>query len=165
MYHIASGLLYYLQEKYAESTSAYHTVTELNPGFAPSYWRLFRLYLVTGDTIQAVNNLKKFMELDPTTKHLANEVPIVYQNSGIQELYHWLFEAESSKSNRNAHSLMTYCCLAGNKEEAFKWLELAVLNRQPEVLYLMNNPDCKILFSDPRFQDFAKQITPGITER
>jgi hypothetical protein len=52
---------------------------------------------------------------------------------------------------------------AGHNDEAFAWLTKAYESRDPQLIWLMVEPQCDGLRSDSRFQVLARQM--GITPR
>ena len=156
------SVYYYNQGKMEESLSVLKYLEEVNPNYTPGYNSCFFIYLRKGENLKAVEAFKKCLAVDSLSAIKADSVKEIYNKSKINGLLKWRIDSELKKTRPNAVTLAKYNILLGKNEESLKWLEKAVQIRVPEIPWINNDPDYKILHLEPRYKKVINQM--GLTD-
>ncbi|MGK7296993.1 MAG: winged helix-turn-helix domain-containing protein [Candidatus Wenzhouxiangella sp. M2_3B_020] len=115
---------------------------------------LHRLGLLQGDARMAFDQLEILMrEADIEEERIA-EYGEIYRQQGLQALFERMLE-ERLEANVGHYvppiSFARYAVTAGRHDDAFRWLDEAYEQRQPQILMVNVDPHYLSLRNDPRF--------------
>ena len=164
---ISSAVLYYQDEKFEEVLKENQKVSELNKQYKYAYLFNFKAYIYLEQYEKAINELKKFIQLDMPAKEYDAQIDKIYSESGINGVIHWIIHTRYiPKENRRNEldSVNHYCkaywyCFLGNKDSAMYYLEKEYeFGHSSNLPKIKNNPDFKILHDDPRFKELQRKM-------
>ena len=138
-------------------------VVEMDPSFASVHGDLAALYLETGKSELWPQELKASADLahQPEYAAIAEEVGKVYARSGVQAALREWAEQEKALSKRQYEdpaSIGFICARAGEKDQAFAWLEKAVQEKSEAMGYIKSSRQVDSLRSDARYADLLKRM-------
>ena len=138
-------------------------VVEMDPSFASVHGDLAALYLETGKSELWPQELKASADLahQPEYAAIAEEVGKVYARSGVQAALREWAEQEKALSKRQYEDpafIGFICARAGEKDQAFAWLEKAVQEKSEAMGYIKSSRQVDSLRSDARYADLLKRM-------
>ena len=138
-------------------------VVEMDPSFASVHSDLAALYLETGKSELWPQELKASADLahQPEYAAIAEEVGKVYARSGVQAALREWAEQEKALSKRQYEDpafIGFICARAGEKDQAFAWLEKAVQEKSEAMGYIKSSRQVDSLRSDARYADLLKRM-------
>ena len=138
-------------------------VVEMDPSFASVHSDLAALYLETGKSELWPQELKASADLahQPEYAAIAEEVGKVYARSGVQAALREWAEQEKALSKRRYEDpafIGFICARAGEKDQAFAWLEKAVQEKSEAMGYIKSSRQVDSLRSDARYADLLKRM-------
>ncbi|MGA2371519.1 MAG: protein kinase domain-containing protein [Candidatus Korobacteraceae bacterium] len=129
--------------RYPESLAQFQKVLARDPNFNPVHYKLSQLYANTGRLSDAVNQIRhiipKPISASPDAK-------------GYLEL-----TLAMDDSDRSA-AVAVAAAVAGNRDQAFEFLEKAYSDGDNELLFVIRFPALDPLRSDPRFKDLMRRL-------
>lgn len=149
--------------RYDQALEQFKKVVEMDPGFASVHGDLANLYFFTGKYDLWIQENKQAYTLSHQPEYLAlfDEVGKVYARSGVQAATREWADQEKALSKRRyedpAYVGFTYAA-AGEKDEAFAWLEKGFKEKSEAMQYIKNNRLVDSLRSDPRYADLIKRM-------
>jgi TolB-like protein/Flp pilus assembly protein TadD len=129
--------------RYPESVAQFQKVLARDPNFVPAHYKLSQLYATTGRFPEAVAELRKAFP-KPT--------PVSEDAKGYVRLSMMVEEADF------AAAVGVAAALAGNRDQAFDYLEKAYSDGDTELLTAIRYPALDSLRSDPRFADLMRRL-------
>ncbi len=129
--------------RYPESLAQFQKVLARDPNFPPAHYKLSQLYANTGRFADAVDEMRQI-------------IPQPISASRDAKGYLALTLAMDS-SDRSAAAAVA-AALAGNREQAFEYLEKAYSDGDSELLFVVRFPAMDQLRSDPRFKDLMRRL-------
>jgi eukaryotic-like serine/threonine-protein kinase len=149
--------------QYDLALEQFKKVIEMDPSFASVHSDMAGMYLDTGKYDLWLQELKATADLshEPEYAAIAEAVGKVYSRSGLQPaLREWAEqEKELSKRRYEDPALIGYIyARAGNRDEAFAWLEKAFKEKSEAMEYIKNSHMADSLHSDPRYADLLKRM-------
>jgi TolB-like protein/Tfp pilus assembly protein PilF len=129
--------------RYPESVAQFQKVLARDPNFVPAHYKLSQLYATTGRFPEAVAELRKAFP-KPT--------PVSEDAKGYVRLSMMVEEADF------AAAVGIAAALAGNRDQAFDYLEKAYSDGDTELLTAIRYPALDSLRSDPRFADLMRRL-------
>src|SRR5215467_2241012 len=156
-YQVAT--VYYSAGRYDESIREGRKSVEMDPGFPLTHWALARAYMAKGMYSDAVPELQKLENLSPGSFGLAN-LTYTYGRAGQRnEALHGLGMLQ--ERSRNGYVPAYFFALAytglGQKDQAFKYLDQALMNRESQMLFLKIDAVWEPLRSDARFGELVRR--------
>jgi serine/threonine-protein kinase len=134
---------------------------ELAPGFWFPHVFASSAYLEKGMFAEAVAEAKKAGELSSAqTASIAFEgcaLAKMGRTAETRVLLEKLLKLSKETSVPATHIAMLYNAL-GENDEAFKWLERGIEQRDPKMAFLKVQPRWNNLRGDPRFQEIMKRV-------
>jgi TolB-like protein/tetratricopeptide (TPR) repeat protein len=129
--------------RYPESLAQFQKVLARDPSFPPVHYKLSQLYANTGRFADAVNEIRqvipKPISASPDAKgYLALTLTIDH-------------------SDRSS-AVAVAAALAGDRDQAFEYLEKAYSDGDSELLFVIRFPAMDTLRSDPRFKDLMRRL-------
>jgi serine/threonine protein kinase/Tfp pilus assembly protein PilF len=149
--------------QYDLALEQFKKVIEMDPSFASVHSDMAGMYLDTGKYDLWLQELKATADLSHESEYaaIAEAVGKVYARSGLQPaLREWAEqEKELNKRRYEDPALIGYIyARAGNKDEAFAWLEKAFKEKSEAMEYIKNSHMADSLHSDPRYADLLKRM-------
>jgi serine/threonine protein kinase len=129
--------------RYPESLAQFQKVLARDPNFPPAHYKLSHLYATTGRFPEAVSELRK---------SLPNSSPVSEDAQGFLKLMLTMPDADRSAGAAVA------AALAGDRDQAFKYLEKAFSDGDSELLIVIRYPALDSLRSDPRYKDLLRRL-------
>lgn len=136
-------------------------LTETDPSFRPSYYSLWRTYLMEGDTAKAFEYFMKSKESwqDPQTE--INRFKKIYNTRGWKgvleaELSLMRSHQEDGKYSTRKFYIAELAAQVGQNDLAFQYLEEAKTFKLMEFSYVKVDPLLRVLHGDPRFDILVK---------
>ena len=129
--------------RYPESIAQFQKVLARDPNFVPAHYKLSQVYATNGRFSEAVNELRKAFP-KPT--------PVSEDAKGYVRLSMLVEEADFSAAVGVA------AALAGNRDQAFDYLDKAYSDGDTELLTAVRYPALDPLRSDPRFADLMRRL-------
>jgi TolB-like protein/DNA-binding winged helix-turn-helix (wHTH) protein len=149
------GWVYLMARRYDEAIEQINRTLELEPTFGSALACLERAYTLKGQQREALETLVR--ETGQKGVSARNGDPA----KAIEMLYRKRLEGklEAIKKQRSSsYSVATICAAAGERDQAFEWLERAFRERDPMLVAVMTDPAFDALRSDARFVALIKQI-------
>ena len=132
--------------RYPESLAQFQKTLARDPNFAPGHWKLSHLYATMGRFPEAIEELKKSDFSQPVS------VPL---NAGG---YLTLAKLTRAKGADRSAAIAVAAALAGDRDEAFQYLEKSYADEDNELLIAVRYPALDSLRSDPRFVDLMRRL-------
>jgi tetratricopeptide (TPR) repeat protein len=143
--------------KYTDALSTSHKVLDLSPGYHFIHSFLGAVFLAQGDAAKGLNELNR----EPGERaRLCNlERALAYDELGRKtEADAILAYAEKNCANISPYGIASLHASRGELDQAFKWLNLAFLQRDGDLLWVKVDPLLKNVQSDPRFSALLKKM-------
>jgi len=157
------GQHYSMTGQYDRALDQFKKVVEMDAGFAPVHTDLAAVYVLQGkyDLWLQEEKLGATLAHEPEYIAIYDDVSKVYIRSGGKAALHEWAEQEKALSKRRYEDPavigFTYA-VAGEKDEAFAWLEKGVKEKSDGMQYIKNNSFLISLRSDPRYVDLLKKV-------
>ncbi|HET7705529.1 MAG TPA: winged helix-turn-helix domain-containing protein [Thermoanaerobaculia bacterium] len=147
---------YFFEERYAEGIAFARSAAKADARCAAPTC-IVRSMLVMGDFEEMFREMRKLgMPLSEVA-----ELESAFQAGGREGLYRKRLErfmaGEKPESTHPVEIAATWAAL-GNKDEAFRWLDIAARHRVSKVTTVNVDPELKALRDDPRFDALLKRI-------
>jgi predicted Zn-dependent protease len=130
--------------RYPESLAVFQKVLERDPNFFPARYKLSMLYATMGRYSEAVSELAKSRFTKP--------LPVTPDAKGYLQLM--MTEEGSDRST----SIAAAAALAGERDQAFQYLDKAYSNGDNALLISIRLPAFDPLRSDPRYADLMRRL-------
>jgi serine/threonine protein kinase/Tfp pilus assembly protein PilF len=157
------GTMYRDSGQYDAAVEQYKKTLEIDPNYQSALMNLASTYHALHQYDLFFDNWKKSLTLDNDheTLAIAEETSQVYAKSGYPAAARRLVELEVQLSKRRyfdpAQIGYDYAD-AGNKDQAFVWLEKAYAERSDQLAWLKVEYRAKSLHSDPRYAALLKKM-------
>lgn len=149
------GRYYYYAGKLRQAEEASKKALELDPQLTPARTFLARIYLAQSRYDVALQQIEQ--ERDPFWRLFG--LALVYSAIGRQE------EAQTALSqlikdyqSTGAYHIAAVYAFSGDTEAAFKWLDRAFKQRDPQLTTILGDPVLKKIESDPRYTALLKKL-------
>ena len=156
--YILSSQLYYNSGKLTESLSECLKAIEIYPDFKYGYWRAFRIYLRQNEPQKAVDLIADILTRKSENAQHILDLRETYRKSGLTGLLNWVIAWEMNDNNPDLFLLATWNIFQGNKEKALFFLEEAVEKRMVAIPMMNNDPDFKIVLSEPGYKSLMEKM-------
>jgi len=131
--------------RYPESLEEFQKVLQRDPGFQPAHSKLSQLYATMGRFGDAVSELQK-----------TNPKPGSWSSDASG--YSKLAIASNGQGINSLSAQAVSLVLAGNRDEAFKYLDEACSDRNTELILAIRYPALDPIRSDPRYAALMRRI-------
>jgi serine/threonine protein kinase/Tfp pilus assembly protein PilF len=155
------GIVYWVTASYEKAIDRLREILEIIPDNPFARMALADVYACVGQTDKAIDLcgglLAPTLPMTMTRPHVA----ATYASVGKTMEARMMVEgAEHSRKPNDGSSLWIAAAFArlGEKDAAFEWLEKALRERPPFMLWLKIHPMFENLHGDPRFDDLVKRI-------
>ena len=162
---VVSLTLYY-QRKYDEAASQRLKAIELNPDSATHHLMLGRVYAAERQFDRAIQQLQEANRLSGDAPYIQAELARTYAAAGRRDdarnLIGSLLRSSPADGARLGAQYPAYVYAAlGDHDRAFQWLDRALDDREPNVLWAAVDPRLDDLRRDPRFEAVIRRIARG----
>lgn len=155
------GLRYYLARKYEAAIEQSRNTVELDSGFAAAHLLLGESYLQAGLQEKGLAELQSATSLSGDNPLYLAQVGVAYASQGRKadalQIVSRL-QATSSKRYVSPYGLAQIYAALNDKEQTFKWLQVAYDDRAVWMSYLGVDPVFDRYRSDQRFQDLLRSV-------
>jgi TolB-like protein/DNA-binding winged helix-turn-helix (wHTH) protein/Tfp pilus assembly protein PilF len=155
------GSRYFFARRYDLAVGQYRNAVELDPSFVPAHLALGQAYEQTKTYREAIRELEKAVELSGGSPVYIASLAHAYGVTGRKrEALRLIEELKTLRSRRYVASYDLAIALlgVGDTERALAWLDKAVGDRSPRLLFLTVEPRLDPLRSDPRFQALIQRV-------
>ena len=149
------GLMYWINERYGDAEAAVNDYIMLNPDSDLGHDMMAQIQLALGQPEKALESNKKN---DDSFWHLYRKCMIVYDLNNIKEADRLLQELIEKWGHNAWPNIAHVYAHRKNKDEAFKWLDMAFKNKDASLLEILNYPEMKNLWGDPRWNQFINKL-------
>ena len=163
--YTATFRAYYNARDYEKAIQVSLEALDLDPNFRPAHWRLVQVYERTGELGKALEEKRRVAALIGEDPRVARETDLLrkaYSKKGTRG--YWVQAMELLRPDADPRDLINMAKIyerLGNKDEAFRWLDIAFKNHVPYLIWdVPANPDLDGLRSDPRFSDLLRRLVP-----
>jgi tetratricopeptide (TPR) repeat protein len=158
------GLLRLLRRDYSDAISQYATLTMTDPSFYKGYAAMGRAYLHAGENELAVQLLEKGLSLAGDVPSVLAALGQAYGVAGnraaARQVVEKLRQIAGFRPVPSTCFALVHLGL-NEKDEALKWLELAVERRESSVVAYAVHPAYDLLRGDARFEALVHTIMPS----
>jgi tetratricopeptide (TPR) repeat protein len=169
-------LTYYNARNYDKAIEVCRNALDMDANFVPAHQRLIAIYEQKGELDKAIEERQRAVTLGGgnsvivgggKSKELARQVESLrkaYAANGTRG--YWLRRLEADTRDARLETadpidLAGVYTRLGNKDEAFRWLEKALEDHLPYLIWsLPANPAFDDLRSDPRYADLLRRLVP-----
>jgi TolB-like protein len=133
--------------RYDEAEAMLRQVLDMSPSFPAAHYELGRIYLLRDQPSKATAEF----EAEQSAAWRPFGLPLGYHAQGRSAEASAALAAQIKHSAGNEFQLVETYGYFGDADKAFYWLDQAVRNHDPGVLWLRGNPFLKPLTADPRY--------------
>lgn len=145
-----------------EAFEQWQKTLELDPNFAMAYEHRSIAYQVLGKESASIEDSSKALELNGKSVATIAEFRQTALKFGLKTVWQKemdkILEQEKRGESVSFVTLALYQTMLGQKDEAFKYLEKAYIERNGEIVLLKPEMRFAPLRSDPRFADLIKRL-------
>jgi TolB-like protein/Flp pilus assembly protein TadD len=155
------GLRYYLAHKYDDALGQSRNTVELDPNFAAAHLVLGETYLQLGLHERGLAELQNATSLSGNSPLYLAQVAVAYALAGRKtEALQIISQLQTTSNKRyvSPYGLAQIYAALNDKEQTFKWLQLAYDDRAVWMTYLAVDPVFDRYRSDQRFQDLLRRV-------
>jgi TolB-like protein/DNA-binding winged helix-turn-helix (wHTH) protein/Flp pilus assembly protein TadD len=155
------GLRYYLARKYEAAIEQSRNTVELDPNFAAAHLLLGESYVQDGLLEKGLAELQSAASLSGDNPLYLAQVGIAYASEGRQaDALRIISQLQTASSTRyvSPYGLAQIYAALNDKEQTFKWLQIAYDDRAVWMSYLAVDPVFDRYRSDQRFQDLLRSV-------
>ncbi len=155
------GRRYYLARKYELAIEQGRSTVELDANFAAAHLLLGEDYVQVGLHQQGLTELQSAASLSGNSPLYLAQVGVAHASAGRRPEALQIvaqLEAISSAQYVSPYGLAQIYAALNDKEQTFKWLELAFDDRAVWMSYLAVDPVFDSLRPDQRFQDLLRRV-------
>ncbi len=151
---------YHYARQYERAIEIYRKTIDMDPSFAVAHDDLMDAYEQQGRHEEAMREAILALRLSGDSK-LADRVGYGNSAGGYRAaLTSWIVGLKEEAKGRYVSPVRfaQLYVLLGDKDQAFTWLERALEDRSPQLVYLKVDPRYDPLRSDPRFSDLLRRV-------
>ncbi len=147
--------------RFDQAIKQYRKVLDTNPDFGAVYSWLGYAYACVSKHDDAIEMGKKAMELGRGSSETKLNLAWVYAHAGQREVAKEILEEvlSDSKSNYASPGSVGNTMFAiDQSDEAFRWFERAIAERDSSLLYIRSSSLDEKLLSDPRWREIERKM-------
>jgi TolB-like protein/DNA-binding winged helix-turn-helix (wHTH) protein/Tfp pilus assembly protein PilF len=156
------GLRYYLARKYDGALEQSRNTVELDPNFAAAHLLLGETYVQMGLHEKGLAELQSAASLSGNSPLYLAQVAVAYASEGRKtEALQIITQLQttSGKQYVSPYGFAQIYAALKDKEQTFKWLQIAYDDRAVWMSYLAVDPVFDGYRSDQRFQDLLRRVS------
>lgn len=153
--------LAYYEHHYDEAITLYAQANALDPDFLPVPFFLGQAYERKGMFDRAIEESRKALEKSPDNPSVLSTLGYAYARAGRQAEAKAILNKLEQMRNRHYVSPFMIALLSvglDQKAQAFDWLNKAIDERDPQVIWLGLDPEFEPLHSDQRFTQVLQRL-------
>jgi TolB-like protein/DNA-binding winged helix-turn-helix (wHTH) protein/Tfp pilus assembly protein PilF len=162
LYRVSSANTYVLARRYDEGIQRLQETVSLDPSFAEAHAWLSGAYALKGRYREAIAELEKQRALrnPPSEGVYLGNLAFVDALTGRRNEALKIVEGNRAllANVKQPTAVAGLYCIIGDKNETFRWLEIAFRERDPKLPAYRWSPDFDSIRSDPRFQDLLRRM-------
>jgi TolB-like protein/Tfp pilus assembly protein PilF len=149
------GWALFWADRLTEAETAFRGVLELNPSYAGARCALGEILLATRRPDAALAMARE--ETDEASRPIcmADALWVLGRRAEAKAL---LTEAQAKYGDAHAYGIAESYALRDEKDEAFKWLDRAYENNEPEITLIRSDRSFRNLRADPRFTALLEKM-------
>jgi serine/threonine protein kinase/Tfp pilus assembly protein PilF len=159
------GLMYYLARQYDRAIELYEETLTRYPNFVRARWDLGRAYFEKGQYQRAIAEFEQAIKVPGQSStgsatsiaELARALARAGRRGEALKILRDL-EAQRKRGYRPALNIASIYVALDDREQAFRWLELAYDARDADMILLKVLPTWDPVRADPRFQDLLRRV-------
>lgn len=157
-----SAYIYLRARRYDDAITQANRMLELEPKSPAAHNCLISAYQYQRKYQEAREVMLKLMKLNGAKPERIAEISqgnakdVILNNQ--RKNLEWLKEALQQGKKISAYGVAVTYAQAGDKDQAFAWLEKALTAREPSCVFLKINPTFESLHADPRFAALLRQM-------
>jgi TolB-like protein/Tfp pilus assembly protein PilF len=155
------GWAYYFARQYDRAVQQFRRVLELDPNLMISHFALGQVYEQKQMFVESVAAFEKAVSLSPGDPENIAGLGHAYAVAGRREDALKIVARLKQPSQQKfipSWGIATIYIGLDNKDEAFVWLEKALVDRLSIMVYIQTDPVLDPLRSDPRFQVLVRRM-------
>ncbi|MEW6128953.1 MAG: protein kinase [Acidobacteriota bacterium] len=155
------GWLLYMSRDYDAAIDQLHKTLEIEPNFLLARRRLWQVYAIKGMYEASAAEFQKALQIAGEDLETLASQAYFYALSGNRDEAHRLLEELGDLSCHQyvpAYFLARIFVGLGDKDRAFKFLDMAFEERYGLLAYMNVEPELDLLRDDPRFADLARRV-------
>jgi TolB-like protein/DNA-binding winged helix-turn-helix (wHTH) protein/tetratricopeptide (TPR) repeat protein len=155
------ALRYYLAHRYDNAVQQARETVEFDPNFAASHLLLGETYVQMGLHEQGLGELQSAARLSGNSPLYLAQVGVAYASEGRKaEALQIVSQLQATSVSRyvSPYGLAQIYAALSDKEQTFKWLNIAYDDRAVWMSYLAVDPVFDRYRSDQRFQDLLRRL-------
>jgi DNA-binding winged helix-turn-helix (wHTH) protein/TolB-like protein/tetratricopeptide (TPR) repeat protein len=156
----AIGLPFYFRREYEQAAEQYREALEMDPNFTLAHYYLGLALMQLGRYGEAISSLRKVRAVD-YQQQVTAQLGCAYARAGRRaEALGMLRELRAMRQRGYVSPYMeaiVYAAL-GERDEAVDWLERALGERAPWMVFLQIEPCFDALRPEPRFRRLVRQL-------
>jgi TolB-like protein/DNA-binding winged helix-turn-helix (wHTH) protein len=155
------GRRYYLARKYEPAIEQGRNTVELDANFAAAHLLLGEDYVQLGQHEQGLTELQTAASLSGNSPLYLAQVAVAHASAGRKtEALQIVAQLQAISSTRyvSPYGLAQIYAALNDKEQTFKWLQIAYDDRAVWMSYLAVDPVFDSLRSEQRFQDLLRRV-------
>ena len=158
--NLNAGYPAYYRHRYREALNMFDKAVALNPSFAPAHSERMSAYALDGNPTAAALEALEFLRLSGSREFAAAVEPAAKRGDYPAVLRTWLALVEKQVSTEYVSPMRParFAAALGDRDKSFLWLDRALQQRSPQLVYLAADPHYDVLRTDPRFTNLLRQI-------
>jgi DNA-binding winged helix-turn-helix (wHTH) protein/TolB-like protein/Tfp pilus assembly protein PilF len=158
------ALALYFARKYPEAETQWKQLIPLNPNHHSIYRHLVSSLVRQGKEPEALEYLIKLLTLENESEETIRQIRAQYSNSGWRDVNCEQIRIAESSGSARPYDLARLYAAVNDKDNAFKYLELAYKERSNMMAVLEVDPEFDALRGDPRYLELLNKLTArGLT--
>ena len=154
-----SGHYFFNEGRFEKALESFNRAYEIDPEKYKITWSYyFQIFKSQQNELKAVEAFRKSLANDPVSGKYLNEVNSIYNRSGLNGVLKFSIEIELSKNNADPWIVGNRYAILGEKDEALKWFEKAVNEKEPRIPRINSDPTYVKLHAEPRFQALIRKM-------
>jgi len=154
-YYFNLSLIYFNKKKYEQAEAALQTYLLHYPNASVAQSVYSQILIGKGEIQAALEKAEK--ETDPFWKLFAKSIA-AYASDNIADADALLAQFVKDYGSDSWPNIAEVYAYRGEKDEAFKWLELAYENKDGSLFEILNSPSFENLWGDPRWNKFINKL-------
>jgi DNA-binding winged helix-turn-helix (wHTH) protein/TolB-like protein/Flp pilus assembly protein TadD len=153
--------LAYYQHHYDEAVALYWKAHNLDPDFLPFPFMLGQAYERKGDYERAINECQKALSSAPDDQNTLSLLGYAYARAGRRNEAQVILDKLVTRRKQHFVSpfmIALLCTALDKKDEAIDWLNKAVDERDPQLIWVGIEPQLDPLHTDQRFKQLLQKL-------